>query len=571
MTLEPVATVEEMLSRLGTDFDEFANAFVRGRYAFWLGSGISKFRMPNVWELLERVVEFLRERAAEEGDDGPHAAALDAVFDLAGLTETQRKKIDIKEPATAWENWEVISQVLSEKYAEVLNVPVGSEPDDYLVWTGLDVPGTYGDDAVEPDVEHICVALLMLEGVVSTAVTANWDGLIEKAFGTLVEIPEAEVRVIVKQEEFRTKRAPRELIKFHGCAVRALEDETQYRDMLIARLPQINGWSEQDDHKHMRSQLEARFSDHETLMMGLSAQDSNMHTMFHRASSNLKRTWKTDWPAVVLSEEKLRSHHRGVLKATYSNYGPGNRDDIANGAVLGAWAKPVLVALLLWTLTEKAVELVAKVDMPGLAEDERRKLNESLREMRDSAGSQAAGGTLQYMEALINAVSSVLSVFRSGVPTHKRGLYEPVSGQPVGQTASSRYFPTEQLGRLGVVLSLVGRGIAEGAWVTHCGAPSSRTDGAIRLKSGDQDVRLYVVKDNEAWHQLAASDCYDETDPNVLVIHAGSAPQKSKRSPRSRMRTGQVGAAHLHVASVCDDAERADDLFVEFKQAGGFA
>lgn len=569
MTLGPVSTVEEMLSRFDTDFDDFIDAFVRGHYAFWLGSGISRSRMPDVWKLLERVVDFLRVNAVIEGEQGPHAVALQEVFDLAGLEEKERQAIDLSSPAGSWEEWKLIAQILSEKYAQVLNIPVGSEPSDYLVWTGLDVPGTYGDNAVEPDVEHICVALLMLEGIVSTAVTANWDGLIEKAFAALSERPDDQVRVIVKEDEFRTKKAPRELIKFHGCAIRALEDEAEYRDMLIARLPQIEGWI--SDHPHMRSHLEARFSDQETLMMGLSVQDENMHAMFYNASSNLKRTWKTPWPAVVLSEHILRSRHRGVLEATYSNYEPTNRDDIANGSVLGAWAKPVLVALLLCSLTEKAVELVNDADMPILPEGERFKLNNSLRELRDLIGMKANDGTLHFITDLIDSVAAVVSIFRTGRPTQRSGLYEPLSGQPVGEAPHSNYFPSEQLGRLGVLLALVGRGAVEGAWITRGGVPASLSGGALRLVSEYRDVRLFVVKDDEAWMQLAGADGYDDSDPDVLVIHAGRMPHKSQRSPRSRKRTGRVGAAHLNIASVCEDARSAEDLFDEFKQAGGFA
>lgn len=571
VTLKPVSTVEQLLSRFDTDFDDFVGAFVRGRYAFWLGSGISRFRMPNVWELIERVVDFLRERALIEGDSGPHSVALEAVFDLSGLSDSERQKIDLHRPAAAWDEWHRIAHVLSEKYAEVLNVPVGTEPSDYLVWTALDVPGTYGDDTIEPDVEHLCVALLMLEGIVSTAVTANWDGLIEKAFSKLSESPDDDVRVIVKDDEFRTKTAPRELIKFHGCAVRAVEDEAQYRSMLIARLPQISGWTENGTHSHMKSQLEARFSDQATLMMGLSAQDANMHTMFYKASSNLGRKWKTEWPAVVLSEESLRSHHRGVLEATYSNYDPTNREDIANGAVLGAWAKPVLVALLLCSLTEKVVDLVAKVDMPLFSEGERSKLNVSLRDMRDLIGVKAADGTFSFVEALVDSVGTVVSIFRTGQPLQRRGLYEPLSEQPVGQAANSKYFPSEQLGRLGIILSLVSRGSIEGAWGVHGGTPTSLSGGSLGLVSGPRNVRLFIVKDNEAWVQLADSEDYDGDDPDVLVVHAGRMPRKSQRSPRSRKRTGQVRAAHMHIASVCDDATTADDLFDEFKQAGGFA
>lgn len=566
MTLDPVDSVAEVVARFEAEFEDFSGAFVGGKYALWLGSAISRERMPDVWKLLEKVVDFLRKRAFEEGSSGPHARALHDVLDLAGIDASEPGVIDTEQPCARWASWSDIAQKLADKYDLVLNVPVGSHPDDYLVWTGLDVPATYADPDKTPDVEHYCIAVLLLEGVVGTAITANWDGLIEKALGQLVRSPDAAVRVIVKPEDFRDKQAPRELIKFHGCAVLAAANPTEYRDFLIARNPQVQGFKV--DYPFTATELEQRFSLQDTLMIGLSTQDSNMHQMFKSASSNLKRHWKTQWPAVVLGEKKLQPYHRTLLTATYNNYGPDNRDAITDGAVLGAFAKPTLTSLVLWTLTEKLVELIGRAPLPGMPPIERDLLKKALRLSRDDAALAAAGGTLPFIEALIIAVSNVTHVFRAGTrPTG--GTYEPLSSKPLSQAVSEQYFPTEPLGRLAVVLALVGRGMTDEGWTVQPATESTVADGVLRITSTSGDVRLFIVRDADAWANLTASDDYDERDPDVVVLYCGAMPLQTREA--QQRRNGKVGAALLHVADVCADASCADDLYAEFKQVGGFA
>lgn len=568
VTLPPVRTVSEVVKRLENEFGAFSAAFVSGRYALWLGSAISRDRMPNVWGLLEKVIDFLRKRAFEEGSTGPHYKALhNLLLNLAGVDSREPGVADFEQPCARWPKWNDIAEKLADKYDLVLNEPVGNRPDDYLVWTGLDVPATYADPTKAPDVEHYCVVLLLLEGVVGTAITANWDALIERALGELVENPDAVVRVIVTQEDFRDKTAPKELIKFHGCAVLAAAEPEKYRELLVARNPQIQRFK--IDYPHSATELEQRFSNHDTLMIGLSTQDSNMHQMFSTAADNLKRHWETKWPAIVLSEETLRPYHRTVLTNTYSNHGPENREAIEDGAVLGAFAKPVLVSLVLWTLTEKLVELLDHAPLPGLPDVDKDSLKNSLRLVRDDAAEEAAGGTIAFVQALIGAVSSVTHVFRTGEAPRPDGSYEPLSSKPISQSVGEQFFPTEPMGRLAVVLALLGYGMKVGGWTVRPGTKGTLVDGVLQITSTSRNVRLFIVKDAEAWAALTAADDYDEDDPNVVVLYCGTAPIDTRE--RTGRRNGESGAAVLRFADVCSDAACTDDLYAELKQVGGFA
>lgn len=572
MTTEPADTVGALIHRLGANFAKFAAAFSDGDYALWLGSGISRDRFPGVWDLIARVLDFLRVNADFDDPACPHRIALEEVLDHTALTLDERRGIDFTLPAKSWLKWETIVRSLSDRYAEVLDVSVAGERDDYLVWTGLDVPGTYGDPTIGPDVEHYCVALLMLEGVVRVAVTANWDGLLEQALDHLCAEPEALFRVVVKKDEFRDLGARRPVIKFHGCAVRASEDDGQYRPMLIARASQIERWTELADHQHMRKELERLFSVHPTLMMGLSTQDSNMHTMFHRASQDLVRSWDpTQPPALVLSEQNLHGHHKRTLKATYGGDFSPNAAAIEGSALLGAWAKPTLVGLLLWVLTEKLVVLLDHVPALGAHAEDGDRMKDDLRALRAKAAEYAEAGTVEFVTRTAESVSHMLGMFRRGASSAHDGLYEPLTTTPIAEAVLNRDFPAEKFGQLALAISLIGRGQAVGAWDIIAGTRAVPDGGVVRLRSANRDVKVFAVRDHEASIELDKSGVYEPSDGNVLVVHAGDLPPENTRSPRGRLgRTGKPEPVHLSMRRMGADATGADDMYSAFKQAGGF-
>jgi hypothetical protein len=111
---------------------------------------------------------------------------------------------------------------LAEKYSRVLNVRVEGEPDeDYILWDGVDFTHTFANQ--EPDAEHICIVALAAEGVAPELASANWDGLLEAAAKEL-GFGEELFRICVTGTDFRGPLSAARLLKFHGCALRAITD-----------------------------------------------------------------------------------------------------------------------------------------------------------------------------------------------------------------------------------------------------------------------------------------------------------------------------------------------------------
>ncbi|WP_314645681.1 SIR2 family protein [uncultured Microbacterium sp.] len=586
MTSGSARTVRAVLERFGTSFSTFENAFNEGQYALWLGSGISRERVPNLGDLLTRVLEHLRASTVREAAEGEFRNALEDVLRLAGLSNEELRTVDYSVPFEERLLKDRIIPALVPNYSRVLDVPVGDDnPEDYLVWTGIDVSNTYGSPDLEPDVEHYCIALLMLEGLVSAAVTANWDGLLEQALSELNPMSESLVRVAVKPDDFRIAGRRIDLIKVHGCAVRARDNEGEYRDSLVARHSQISAWTEQPQNRLMKKQLESLFAIQSTLMIGLSAQDGNLQTIFAAAAQDLPRSWPTSPPAIVLSEERVETYHQSALRTTYGTTHQGNSSDIKASALLGAYGKPVLLALVLSSLTEKLNFLMHHGLGEMLGDPAVLELQEHLRKLRDSVALQADpdGSTeLAYSDVLdlqrgfiarvLDVVSFAMTVFRSGrFPSGERLRYDPLSDRPATQAVQNADYPAIEFGRLGVALALIGRGLSSGEWAAAPGRGAEAADGVVRLVTAQRNARLFFVKDAIVLTQLELEDSFDDSGGDVLIVVADEVPPSQARSPRSRFgRVGKASAGRFSVASNVADTASLDELYEAFKLAGGF-
>ena len=75
MTLPKALTISatETLALLDGPFASMAKAIANDSYAFWLGSGISRDRMPPLGIVVRRALEFLRTRSADDGHKQSHA------------------------------------------------------------------------------------------------------------------------------------------------------------------------------------------------------------------------------------------------------------------------------------------------------------------------------------------------------------------------------------------------------------------------------------------------------------------------------------------------------------------
>ena len=83
----PAATisVRDTLDLLDNSFPSFAEGVADGRYAFWLGSGISLGVVPGLWGVVETVIEFLRANTNRADATCKFNRALVEALQLAGL------------------------------------------------------------------------------------------------------------------------------------------------------------------------------------------------------------------------------------------------------------------------------------------------------------------------------------------------------------------------------------------------------------------------------------------------------------------------------------------------------
>ncbi|MCJ7871482.1 SIR2 family protein [Phaeobacter sp. J2-8] len=258
-------SVAETIELLDGPLSSFSEGFQAGLYALWLGSGISRERVVGLDGVLAKLLENLRLRIT--GTDCEHRRTLQSILGLADLSAGEMSQVDLNQPVASWPIQGILIDRLWNKYSKVLGSEVQGQSFDYLLWDVLDFPGTFS--AQRADAEHLAIAMLVLEGVVSDLATANWDGLLEAA---MVELgrPSETFRVAVTGGDLHGPPGIGTLYKFHGCAKRAIENEAQYRSLLVARETAITHWGQNANFTQMRQQLRALIARSRTLMIGLS-------------------------------------------------------------------------------------------------------------------------------------------------------------------------------------------------------------------------------------------------------------------------------------------------------------
>ena len=567
MTAIARQSVSEVLATMNAEFAPFVAGFCDARYILWIGSGVSRDVVPGLFDLLVKVLEFVRSKIDHTDRACPYLRALNEILDIGSVPKSIREKLDIAAPVDEWPDLEDIVGRLSDRYEKVLNVQVNAHDPDYLVWEAVDPARTYGDPTLVPDSEHLCIAILMLEGVVRFAPTTNWDGLVEAAMARLTGDAAAHIRVVVLPGDLRGSDARPELVKFHGCAVLAAQDESIYRSKLVARALQISTWGVQSENQLMVGHLSKLFTTFDALFVGLSAQDANIQSFFGQGIASLDRSWPVTPPAVVFAEETLQHNHELVLQVVYGATFSDNRTDIEASALLGAYAKPVLIALVLVVLAEKFCVWISAAFDALFSEDQVERIRADLRSLRDIIGVLAkVDDPRSFVDALIEVVSFALIVFREGrKPDPVTPDYRPISTFPATEAHRQPDFPAPAFGRFGVALSVFGRGLAEGRWSLFAGSPVDPSDGVVRVMNDRGVSRIFVVSDARAMSQLEIDGVIDLRDADLVVVIAKASQVPATRSPLSVFgRTGFTGARQVDLEGVCSTVKTADELFEAF-------
>jgi hypothetical protein len=540
-------SLPDVLARLDSDFSEFALAVAQDQYALWLGSGISFDQMPSLQLLIRKILTHLQAQADLAEEACPLHVSLKAILAMANLGKDEIARTDIKQPPVAWPDIDIITARLAARYGEVLDQNPAGQLDDYLLWEGVKVTDVYSDPTIEPGAEHFGVAALAIEGTSSKIASANWDSLVEKAVAELNGSTPI-LRVIILPEHTQEAELRSSINKFHGCAKAAKEQPAIYREKLVARKTQIDGWV--DNNKVLADKLIDLARSKRTLMLGLSAQDTNIQNIFIKAKNQMQWTWPSSPPAYVFAEDKVQPNQKGLLKNVYrAYYSPANEEAILASALMPAFAAPLLISLWLKIIELKLSLMVST--HAGLSVPHQDLIRSGLRKLRDSAASHCAAGTrLTFLKAAFKRAQILLTEFRGGVrPKAGDPGYTALSALPYHQIQGDPHLQPSGLIGLSIALGLVGVGEIRGHWQARIPDNGTVRSGSIELVGSGRTVQVFFADGGHSAARIIGSLAHDNDDALVIVSHEIAAPMQRTSSPMLG-RTGTPECQKVSMAQI---------------------
>jgi hypothetical protein len=551
-------SVIQTIGLLDGPFSELAEGLARRQYGLWLGSGISRDRVDDLRPVIERVLKYLRDNANFADPNCKYVRALREALEFAHLSDADHRGFDPAQPFVDWKPLPTIVSRLRTNYARLLDIRVEHHPPDHLLWDVADVPGIFADASLEPDCEHLCIALLVIEGALADVASANWDGLIEKAIAELTLGATDVLRVCVRPDDFREPPLRARLMKFHGCAVRARDDPATYRLMLVGRQSQILSWPHIPETAFMRQQLVSLATTSPTLMVGLSAQDSNIKDVFVQAVGTMNWRWPSHPPAYIFAEEALGADQRDLLKCVYRDAYDAHPRAIDQGAQIRAFAKPLLTALVLDLMYRKLVAYIRQAPATHMGDVDFEALGAGLRRLRDRLAAGADRDRLAFIRAFVAELTRILDLFREGRrPPGGAFRYRPLGVQPANLIAGDPALVTSGLPELAAALGVLGLGETEGDWTLGRADPRVLTSGAVTVTPAGATVarRVFFAANIEAALQLYLAGVVRDDEPDVVILYSTAPSSRLPRSPRAAPgRTGAVVTREVGIRSLLSNA-----------------
>jgi hypothetical protein len=437
-----------------------------------------------------------------------------------------------------------------------------------MAWNAADFVNTFSNQ--EPDAEHLCIGILVLEGVVTHLVSANWDGLLE---GAMKELGYGDFvyRICVTGTDFRGPVAAASLLKFHGCALRAITDEVTYRRLLIASYSQIVGWSSNQAFNPMKDELTRVAAQQRTLMIGMSAQDVNIQQIFSAARNSAAWQWQQNPAPHVFAEDAITEGQRTILRQSYGDDFHPNQTAIESRAHLRAFAKPLLSALVLNALSSKFCGLLRTIAPPNIFEADYLELENGLVQLRNLTAENAGPDFAVYIRAIARHLSRMKAILQDGdildaliVP------YRAITGRPVHLMQADANLAVTGQREAAYGLALVGLAERDKLWQVTLENLADTRGGALRLKSTIGTSRLIFVANDNVALRLFEGGVFTEGDSDVVMVHSSSIRAAKQRSPsRAIGRAGKRQAQHVDMSKLLNEVTNLAELRERFRQGVG--
>lgn len=567
MSTAATISLTQTLALLDGTFSSLAQGVAENRYALWLGSGISFGRVDGLGKIVPRVIEHLRSRMVPTNPSCRFRIALDRILSLAALSPDEMTRLYYGKPFSQWPDGDSITKRLITQYSRLLQVRVEGEPYDYLLWDAIDIVDTFANPTIEPDVEHFCIAILIMEGLCSDIASANWDDLVERATSVLAENATTLV-VCITPEELQQQPSKSHLFKFHGCAVRAATNQALYRTYLTGRLSDVNRWAE--EYPAMANCLVALIASKPTLMIGLSAQDSNIQGIFSRAEKSVRWRWPSERPSLVFSASELGIDQSALLENVYrASFNGPDHAAINASATFPAYGKPLLLALVLHTLAAKLIALIQNASMPSYSDDEKIKLQSGIIALRDKLGKAVDFDRMKFLRAFISQSGRAMSMFRNGQVPGLPNRYLPITATPIQELPGDHVVQNSGLPEAAVAASVLGLLLNQGKVEVKMSDPTAFGSGTLRLENAVAPGKVFFAANANVALRLWNNGLVSDSDDTILIHSLEIIPSQARSPRNSPGRSGKSGIREVSISALIAETAHSDELLQRFRQEVG--
>lgn len=580
MALTPTANdiaVSEVLAKFEAEFATVAKAIENGEFAFWVGSGISR-EAPKLGDLIERAFDYIRSRAIDAATADAYRPALEEALSLAEV-DLADVEAQLGQPLADWPQHSAVIDRLWNKYSRVLDIRIPGTAADFILWDAIDIRQAFSNPA-PPAAEHLCIAILVLEGAVQSIASANWDGFIEAAVARLSNNLPGVIQVVVDPGQLRGPAGRARLLKFHGCIVHADREPAVFRRFLTGSYTQIMGWPENPDFAAMCNAIVALATQQKTLVLGLSIQDNNLQTLFARSRAAHAWPWpcEPEAPAHIFCENQIQQGQRDVLRLSYGEAYNVNPAAVHDATLMRAWGEKVLIAMVLKLIAGKLLRLMELALAPSGKGLIAAALAPSLMSLRNDIAGLAVPDTGElnrtgFANRSINLWSRMLSIYRGGILPSNPDAYETLSSFTPNLIAADQNAQAMGFGRLGVALSLLQHGREIGLWELRRPVSGVLASGAMTARAsrlGGTDRPLFLVK--SATEAISLKNQGAFANDNAIIVHADdtwhqmiSGGASARRVRGAPGRTGRIADTHVSVGDLlarCADAPTLQQEFI---------
>jgi hypothetical protein len=269
----------------------------------------------------------------------------------------------------------------------------------------------------------------------------------------------------------------------------------------------------------------------------------------------------------VFSGDQVGADQKILLRNVYRTaYTPAARAQISEGSLIKAYAKPLLVALVLSVTCAKMRSLIEVA--PGtLDAGEKLKLQDGVMALRNLLARFADADRLQFIRSFVDHGSRTLTMFRDGSAGVTPRRYNPMTTIPVHQISNDQGVGASGMSEAAVLAGILGIGLSQGLWTLENVDVANPDAGIVRVATGVARTKMLMAANGRTAVRLQQNGHLVDGDDAVLV-YSSELPPTQPRSPRSAPgRTGHIGLREVSVFDLLQIAANANDLVQRFREA----